>query len=252
MRRKRRVSPKNYSLARLLSRQPKSLAKHPLYSRMLHYYRLSERLRTLRFSRRCYSLLDRAVIAPEHLENFYRTYHLPKDPFFPLFFTIKRDYLKHREDLKRRRENYILARVRELDPQVLGFIRYLGRMEQQLNAAERTPVWERTIYPGSKKRADEYHRCSIDQWAEIFRSFGEGLQERYPRKTGNTDWKRIFAAFILECPPGDSTFHPPDEALVKRQYRRLSKLHHPDSGGNPERFRLLKQARDILTEGFRE
>ena len=250
MSRKRRVSPQSYSLARLLSKQPKSLAKHPMYLRMLQYYRLSARLRTLRFSRRCYSLLDRAVISPEYLENFYRTYRLPKDPFFPLFFTIKRDYLNHRDELRRRRESYILARVRELDPQVLGFIRYLGKMEQQLNAAGRTPVWERTIYPGSKKRADEYHRCSLDQWIEIFKTFGDGLRKRYPRKAREADWEQIFAAFILECPPGNSDFRPPDETLVKRQYRKLSKHHHPDSGGNPEHFRLLKQARDILIEGF--
>ena len=246
MRRKRRVSPKSYSLARLLSKQPKSLARHPLYPRMFQFYRLSTSLKSLRFSRRCYSLLDRAVIAPEHLGNFY------KDPFFPLFFAIKRDYLNHRKDLKRRRESYILARVRELDPQILRFIRYLGKLEQKLNAAGKTPVWEKTVYPGSKKRADEYLRCSLDQWIQIFRSFGDGLQRRYPRKAGIADWERVFAAFILECPPGEDSAHYPDEALVRRQYRKLSKLYHPDSGGNPEHFRLIKQARDILTEGFRE
>ncbi|ORC32751.1 hypothetical protein B4O97_15770 [Marispirochaeta aestuarii] len=252
MRRKRRVSPKSYSLARLLSKQPKSLARHPLYPRMFQFYRLSTSLKSLRFSRRCYSLLDRAVIAPEHLGNFYKTYRLPKDPFFPLFFAIKRDYLNHRKDLKRRRESYILARVRELDPQILRFIRYLGKLEQKLNAAGKTPVWEKTVYPGSKKRADEYLRCSLDQWIQIFRSFGDGLQKRYPRKAGIADWERVFAAFILECPPGEDSAHYPDEALVRRQYRKLSKLYHPDSGGNPEHFRLIKQARDILTEGFRE
>ena len=218
---------------------------------MIQYYSLSKRLKSLRINRRCYSLLDRAVISPENLENFYRTYHLPKDPFFPAFFAIKRAYLDHRNELKQRRKDYILRRLRELDPQILGFIRYLGTMEQKLNAAGKTPVWDRIIYPASKKRADEYHRYSLDQWVEIFTGFGKNLHTRYPHKSVSADWEQIFAAFILECPPENGTFHPPGDALIKRQYRRLSKLYHPDSGGSPEHFRLLQEAREILERSRR-
>ncbi|WP_319562585.1 DnaJ domain-containing protein [Marispirochaeta sp.] len=252
MARKRRSTSKRYSLSLLLAKQPKSLAKHPMYLRMLQFYGFSPRLKSLRFNRRCYSLLDRAVIAPENLENFYRTYRLPKDPFFPLFFMVKREYQEHRAELKRRRESYILKRVRELDSQILRFLRYLGKIEQKLNAAGRTPVWEKTVYPDSKKKADEYHLYNMDQWIQVFTSFGEELKTRYPHKTGSANWHQVFAAFILECPPEKGDFRPPDAALVRRQYRRLSKLHHPDSGGNPERFCQLKQARDLLSDSAKQ
>ena len=37
---------------------------------------------------------------------------------------------------------------------------------------------------------------------------------------------------------------PTDESIVVQQYRRLSKVVHPDAGGSGEQFQVLTQARD--------
>ena len=74
----------------LLDKQPKALVRDTKYPLLISYYRSSPLLMRIRFNKRCYSLLHNAVIKPEHLENFYKTYRLPKDSFFPLFSMIKK------------------------------------------------------------------------------------------------------------------------------------------------------------------
>jgi hypothetical protein len=246
MRREKRPA-KLYPLTDLLSRQPKSLQKHEGYLELLSLYRASPRLRSLRISRRCYRLLDGARIAPEHLDNFYRTYRLPKNPFFPLFFSLKGAYLARRSELRRLREAWIHERFRELQPRLLRFITLLGKNERALNLAGRTPVWERVIYPKTKKQAREYLHYTTPQWAELFDHFGRELKLRYPAAPARK-WDRLFAAFLLECIPQKEPFEEPDPQTVRRQYRRLSKLHHPDSGGDADFFLRLKEARDFLLD----
>jgi hypothetical protein len=51
------------------------------------------------------------------------------------------------------------------------------------------------------------------------------------------DW--VTADALLEDPEG----------LVKGAYRDAVRLHHPDVGGDPEMFRLLTEARDLLQGG---
>ena len=38
---------------------------------------------------------------------------------------------------------------------------------------------------------------------------------------------------------------------IKQKYRTLAQLHHPDKGGNEERFKRIKQAYEILSDPFR-
>jgi|ERR1700754_2549725 len=40
--------------------------------------------------------------------------------------------------------------------------------------------------------------------------------------------------------------HGASPAVVQDAYRRLSKLHHPDRGGSPERFREIQRAVETL------
>ena len=40
--------------------------------------------------------------------------------------------------------------------------------------------------------------------------------------------------------------HGASDAVVQDAYRRLSKLHHPDRGGSPERFREIQRAVETL------
>jgi len=43
---------------------------------------------------------------------------------------------------------------------------------------------------------------------------------------------------------------PADLATMRRQYRRLAMRYHPDRGGDPARFAVLQEARDILERYF--
>ena len=36
---------------------------------------------------------------------------------------------------------------------------------------------------------------------------------------------------------------------IKKSYRKLSKKHHPDAGGNEEEFKKISHAYDVLSDG---
>jgi hypothetical protein len=239
---------KRYSIAHLLSKQPKSLKKNKHYRDMLYYYQTSPKLKKVRFSRRCYSLLLHAKIKPENLKHFYRTYRLPKDPFFPLYFAVKREYLAQKERRKREKTEYIAKKMRGLPPNVLSFIKFLAKYEKQCNHSGRCPVWNEHLFPNTKKRANEYQSFESVAWIAFFTDYLVLLSRRY-RVMKEGDGEKLLACFILECLPElppPSSLIPPAKEVVKN-YRRLSKLHHPDQGGDAAMFVRLKWARDVVT-----
>jgi len=248
-RRTRRAGPaRNYTIAYLLSRQPKSLQHHSDFDRMMDHYHQSERLQNLRFNRRCYSLLNRATVPARNLSYFYRTYRLPADPFFPLFFEIKRSYLAERERRKEERHEYILAEMRSLPPTILAAVKYLGYLEVHFNSGGNSPVWQKELFPGSKKKADSYRRYNTEAWITLFRHHLKLLRKRY-RGMNDEIVKRTLACFVLEITPLGVPPALPSAAQVSRSYRRLSLHYHPDRGGNPALFIELKRARDELANG---
>ncbi len=246
-RRRRRVArgTESLTLDRLLFRQPKSLSKHPEFKLMQSHYRSSERLRTLRISRRCYRLLDRAMISPENLHHFHRTYRLPRDPFFPLFLTVKRDYLKEREEVARQREAYILKQVKTLSPRRRQTLRFLAEWEESINRAHERPVWDKTVYPGSKKRADELTKLTVGGWLQLYDDVMESMGRRYPGIDSRLI-QMIRSSLILELIPVIHPLHFPDRVEVARAYRRLCRTAHPDAGGRAEYFIRIKESRDFL------
>ena len=58
-------------------------------------------------------------------------------------------------------------------------------------------------------------------------------------KVGGDPWE------VLGLPPGASAHD------VARAWRALAARHHPDAGGDPERFRELVAARDAIAAGRR-
>ena len=244
---RRTRSRRTYSLARLINRQPKTLSRHELYYTMMAHYHASPRLQSLRISRRCYSLLHNARIAPENLEAFYRTYRLPRNPFFPLFFTIKRSYLQRREEIREARRRYIRDRMRSLPPDTRSMIKYLGYLERHAHTAGESPLWQRELYPSSKKQVDRYLRCSRAEWLDLLRAHLQRLQNQYRVLTPVTI-ERVFASFVLGIVPREIPPRRPVAAEISRVYRKLSLLHHPDRGGDPVMFIRIKRARDVLVE----
>jgi hypothetical protein len=243
--RRRGRSRRSYSLLYLLEKQPKSLRRDPHYPQMIDRLRTSKRLQGLRFNRRCYSLLQQAKIAPENLKYFYRTYRLPKDPFFPLFFMIKRNYLEERKRKKEEKIRYIAARMRGLPAPVLSYIRFLAELEAGLNRSGRYPLWSNTLFPKTKKRVGEYETFRPVQWIAFFRDYLKQMEGRY-RNFDELSAELLLACFIIEELPSAAPLRFPDEQRVKRSYRRLSKLHHPDGGGDSSYFVELGRAKELL------
>jgi hypothetical protein len=212
---------------------------------MLSHLNTSPRLKNLRMTRRCYSLLLHGKITEENLVHFYRTYRLPKDPFFPLYFKIKREYLAKQRRRREEKIRYIAEMMRSLPEPYLGFVRYLARFEQGVNRAGKNPLWDEHIFPRTKKLAREYQDYGREEWLEVFTDYTKALKTRY-RGVKDIAADRLLAGFILECLP-EGVGNPPARETIIRNYRRLSKIHHPDRGGSEALFVALKWARDVLT-----
>lgn len=56
--------------------------------------------------------------------------------------------------------------------------------------------------------------------------------------------KRLEALEVLEL-PADAAWR-----AVKQAYRRLAATHHPDKGGDPERFRAIREAYEVLSRCY--
>ncbi len=247
-RRRRRGGKRVHSLAKLLDRQPKSLRKHPYYGVMMSHYSSSGRLQSLRMNATCYRLLDKAVITAENLPNLYRTYRIPKDPFFPLFLRIKLDYLDERRRISEEREKYILGKIKELPPVRRRIIRFLAEWEEELSRGKSRRCWEKTVYPGSKKRALELLGLSDSGWLSLYSEFLTSLEERY--RLSPVTVSRVKASLALqlvpEIAPESALLIMPGPEQIKKAYRRLSRIYHPDSGGDSPLFITIGESRDLL------
>ncbi len=244
MRRRRPIGIKKYTISFLLEKQPKAICRDKYYRLMISYYRESTILKRIRFNRRCYSLLNDAVIRPEHLHNFYKTYNLPQDPFFPLFLLIKNNYFVTKDIRKREKQQYIQGRMRELSPHVDSFFKIIYEMEKRYNRAGQTPVYKKYIIPKTKKHVDRLAGYKHLDWFFFFSTYLEMLLKQYKRISYKTTGQ-LAACFMLECIP--ETFSDlPDQSLVNNHYRSFSKKYHPDVGGDPEFFIEIKRAHEVL------
>jgi hypothetical protein len=244
MGRRRPIGRKIYSLSLLLDKQPKTLQKGEHYSLLISYVNNTPELYYLRFNKRCYSLLHNGIIKPEHLVNFYRTYRLPKHPFFPLFLMVKRDFYRGQEEKKREKKEYIDRAFKQLPSHIRAFFKRISELEVLYHSSGKTPLYNLSLYPKTKKKADLYSHYSHEEWIECFEIYLVKLRERYDRiPRERTD--RLLACFILLSIPVTLSLFP-DKSLLKQSYRNLSKKYHPDSGGDPKVFIKIKWASDVL------
>lgn len=245
MRRRRPKGRKIYSVIYLLDKQPKSLRKQKHYQLMVSYLQNSPGLTGLRFNRRCYSLLNEAVIRPEHLENFYRTYSLPENPFFPLFFMIKRNYLTERENKKLERSQYIALKMKNIPSYVQRYCSLIRQLEEKYSRTGKHPVFNQFLVVKTKKRADEYGNYNHTDWINFFGKYLDCLSGTYER-IFSEKINTIYAYFILNCIPESFSGVPPIDKIQNR-YRNYSKIYHPDRGGDHDMFIKIKWARDVLS-----
>lgn len=243
--RKRRHSGKSdLSLNRLLSRQPKTIRKHPHYELMISHYLASEKLQALKINRQCYRLLDKAVITVENLPNLYRSYRVPRDPFFPLFIKIKKDYLTQRLKKAEEREKYILTQMKKLSGERRRVLRFLAELEESLSPLGSRLIWEKEIYPSSRKRALEILKISDREWFALIDGYLKSLSLKYPAISSRQE--QLSASLFLKIIPTLNPLIFPSKETVNKSYRKLSRRYHPDSGGESYLFIKLQNSRDSL------
>lgn len=80
---------------------------------------------------------------------------------------------------------------------------------------------------------DEYEKTDVDEVSRLLNSFFKGIS-----LTGND---RDTALKTLEIDAEN-----PTKADIKQQYRKLAQQHHPDRGGDQDRFIDLRQAYEYL------
>ncbi|MBF9015884.1 MULTISPECIES: hypothetical protein [unclassified Oceanispirochaeta] len=248
---KRRRSRKTkLSLNRLLNRQPKTIRKHPHYELMINHYLASEKLQKLKINRQCYRLLDKAIITVENLPNLYRTYKVPQDPFFPLFITIKKDYLAERLKKIEEREKYILVQMKKLPREKRKVLRFLAELEESISPGGTRQIWGKKIYPGSMKRSREILKISESEWTEILDGYFESLSLKYPVFSKSRE--KVSASLFLRIRPSLNPLGFPSKETVNKSYRKLSRSYHPDSGGDASLFIRLQNSRDLLIKNIKE
>ena len=119
-------------------------------------------------------------------------------------------------------------------------------LERHHHPAESTPVWNRTMLPKTKKYAREITGYSEIEWQRLFSRFLDSLAERY-HSFSDKESLRIEALMTLGFTLRVLQTSPENPEIIE-QFRKLSKKHHPDRGGDAEVFRRIKTARDFLLQ----
>ena len=221
------------------------MRKGSRYRELLLSFLGSESLQRLRISRRCFRLLDKALIDPENLTSFYKTYRLPCHQFFPLFLSLKRSYLMERRKWQEERERYIWEQLKALPPQTVRFIRFLAEWEQEQNPKSEFPFWMKHLLPHTKKRLYEYQKFNSLEWYSFFYSYLTGLTARY-NLNPHPLTEKLAACSMLELIPSIHPFSLPEKRIIMKAYRSLCCRYHPDRGGDPAFFVKLQESREIL------
>lgn len=234
------------TLARLLEAQPQAIRKDPRFPLLVSMLRASSRLRSSLLNRTAYALLNKPILEKRNLANFLQTYRLPaRPPFFELFLSMKWEERARCAARRREREERIAVLAAAFPPGVRALISYLAEAERLSRPS--APYWNKELRPSTLKRAREMAGYGMDEWLSFFDEYIERLRSAY-RRIALLDTEMLLACMVLECAPDPKTGRQPSKTALSMQFKRLSKLHHPDRGGDPRLFRLLVQARDRLLD----
>jgi hypothetical protein len=232
-------------LTRLLGAQSGPVRRHPGFSALERLLRESPRLRDVRLPSVAYRLLDEPRLDVRNVPDFCATYRVPESAFVSGFLRIKWERRAELAAGRSRREAEIGSIAEGYPSEVLTLMRYLEEVERDRNADR--PLWKKRLFPSTKRRALRMAAFSRAEWLGCLVDCIGLLRAGY-RRIALPPTEALVACMILECLPDPATGNLPSPATVRSSYRRLCKLHHPDSGGAEERFLLLKEARDSLLD----
>ena len=128
----------------------------------------------------------------------------------------------------------------ELPEDISIFHKYFAKFEKSINSKKEFPVWNKILYPKSKKEADKLLKFTRTEWTKLFFKYVEKLKEHYKYMDGKYADK-IIGLFILKLSIKKHSIE-----TIKSQYRLLSKIYHPDAGGNSYEFNILQKAKNLF------
>ncbi len=240
------VMRKIKSIHTLLEVQPAGVRKHQDFKKLENILKTSLPLQRAVLNPNSWRLLNVPHLESRYLDNFMHTYHLPERSFFELFLTIKKQY---RSDLDLKflsRRRRVEAFTKKYPSRVLTAFSYFARLEATRNT--KIPVWRKSMFPGTLKRANELIEFTNDQWKALFSSHLDALEVFY-RRIMLPEKRTFFYYLILECFPDTETGENPSPKRVKECFRKRSREYHPDKGGDPDLFRELREAYESLSSG---
>jgi hypothetical protein len=231
---------KKYNLTMLLSKQPNVIKKNEHFKLLISYYNSSENLKNLMISKKCYSILNKSRVMPEKIDLFYKSCGVPRNSFFPLFLKIKKEYLVKKASFKKADRDYKLNKMKELPGYLQNYLKNFARLEKNINKKKSYPVWYKIIFPKSKKAAALLAGLKKGDWVKMFIKYRDEIKKKYDNCNAEL-YGEIIDHFILELDMGENSI-----IEIKKNYRKLSKVYHPDTGGDPEDFMMLQEAYDDL------
>lgn len=126
---------------------------------------------------------------------------------------------------------------RKLHEEKMDILREQERMERQERYRREQQEFDEYI----RQRREEWERERQAQRERDQREQQRRNRQRAQTKTGNPTTDKILASYkILGITPTR------DPELIRKAYRAKAKEHHPDRGGDPDRFMTIKEAYDFL------
>ena len=234
---------KTRTIADLLAAESATVKKTAVFRNLVLTFDSDTRLARVRLNGLAWRLLHDPRLKPEYLANFYRTYRIPAHPFFPLYLSMKWAQVRDRKRRVESRTARIDAIRAGYPPGISEMFEYLRKTECRF--ARSTPVWNAVFSVRTLKKAGELSRFTLADWLAFFSGGIEILSRTYPVPLFRKG-EVLGAMMILGCLPPPGSARLPDEAAVRKGFRRASGAFHPDKGGTAEDFILVKRAMDAL------
>jgi hypothetical protein len=215
----------------------------PEFAALQRLVRESAPLRRARLPGVAYRLLDEPRLELRFVGNFLDTYRLPESPFFSRFLALKWERRAGLEAARARRLAEIGSIATSFPPWVRELLEYLKATEAERNP--HTPIWRASVFPRSKRSALAMSRFGAEEWRSHLAERIELLRGGY-RRIALPSSEVLLDCALLGLFPDPASGALPSATLLRSRFRVLSKIRHPDSGGDAEAFRVLKEARDRL------
>jgi hypothetical protein len=141
--------------------------------------------------------------------------------------------------------------MKQLAMEKRKILRFLAEWEEEVNANGNRPLWERNIYPRSKKRVHELLQYQESEWIELFDNHLDLMLQRYS-VISESRLMTVKACLTLDLPPKVKPFRLPFQKDIQKAFLKRCPICHPDTGGDGKLFTLLQERRTLLRDRIRE